>query len=55
MRWLSEFFESGYDIRSLMISIFTSSWFYDQKNIGTQIKSPVVLDGGHAPAAANGN
>jgi uncharacterized protein (DUF1800 family) len=38
----SEFFESGYDIRSLMISIFTSSWFYDNKNIGTQIKSPVV-------------
>jgi len=38
----TQFFESGYDIRSLMISIFTSSWFYDQKNIGTQIKSPVV-------------
>ncbi|HEY2648681.1 MAG TPA: DUF1800 family protein, partial [Puia sp.] len=26
----------------LMISIFTSSWFYDQKNIGCQIKSPVL-------------
>jgi uncharacterized protein (DUF1800 family) len=38
----SDFFESGYDIRSLMISIFTSSWFYDKKNIGTQIKAPVV-------------
>jgi uncharacterized protein (DUF1800 family) len=38
----SNFFESGYDIRNLMISIFTSSWFYDQKNIGNQIKSPVV-------------
>jgi uncharacterized protein (DUF1800 family) len=38
----SGFFESGYDIRTLMISIFTSSWFYDTKNIGTQIKSPVV-------------
>jgi uncharacterized protein (DUF1800 family) len=38
----SQFFESGYDIRSLMISIFTASWFYDQKNIGNQIKSPVV-------------
>ena len=36
------FYNSGYDIRGLMISIFTSSWFYDQKNIGTQIKSPVV-------------
>jgi uncharacterized protein (DUF1800 family) len=38
----SNFFESGYDIRNLMISIFTSSSFYDQKNIGNQIKSPVV-------------
>ncbi|HEY2347685.1 MAG TPA: DUF1800 domain-containing protein, partial [Puia sp.] len=37
-----EFFESGYNIRALMISIFTSSWFYDQKNIGCQIKSPVL-------------
>jgi len=25
-----------------MTSIFTSSWFYDQKNIGSQIKSPVL-------------
>ena len=36
----TQFFESGYDIRALMISIFNSSWFYDQKNIGSQIKSP---------------
>ena len=38
----SKFYDSNYDIRGLMVSIFTSSWFYDQKNIGTQIKSPVV-------------
>jgi uncharacterized protein (DUF1800 family) len=38
----SGFYDSGYDIRRLMISIFTASWFYDQKNIGIQIKSPVV-------------
>jgi uncharacterized protein (DUF1800 family) len=38
----SQFFESRYDIRVLMISIFTSTWFYDQKNIGSQIKSPVL-------------
>jgi hypothetical protein len=25
-----------------MISIFTSAWFFDQKNIGSQIKSPVL-------------
>jgi uncharacterized protein (DUF1800 family) len=37
-----KFFESGYDIRDLMIRIFTSSWFYDEKNIGIQIKSPVL-------------
>ncbi|HEY4936341.1 MAG TPA: DUF1800 domain-containing protein [Puia sp.] len=38
----SKFYDSNYDIRGLMISIFTSSWFYDQKNIGSQIKSPVL-------------
>src|SRR5450432_1434939 len=38
----AKFFDSGYDIRSLMTSIFTSSWFYDPKNIGSQIKSPVL-------------
>lgn len=38
----AQFFDSGYDIRLLMISIFSSSWFYDQKNIGSQIKSPVL-------------
>jgi uncharacterized protein (DUF1800 family) len=38
----TQFFENGYDIRGLMISIFSSDWFYDQKNIGSQIKSPVL-------------
>jgi uncharacterized protein (DUF1800 family) len=38
----AQFFESGYDIRALMISIFTSSWFYEEKNIGCQFKSPVL-------------
>jgi uncharacterized protein (DUF1800 family) len=38
----SKFYESGYDIRALMISIFTSAWFYDSENIGGQIKSPVL-------------
>ncbi len=37
-----EFYGNGYDIRLLMISIFTSTWFFDPKNVGTQIKSPVV-------------
>lgn len=38
----TKFFQSGYDIRLLLSGIFTSSWFYESKNIGTQIKSPVV-------------
>jgi len=37
------FYNSGYDIKKLMEDIFTSTWFYDEKNIGTRIKSPVEL------------
>ncbi len=37
------FYQSQYDIKSLMHTIFTSSWFYDEKNIGTKIKSPIEL------------
>jgi uncharacterized protein (DUF1800 family) len=36
------FFESDYDIRQLMKEIFTSAWFYNPENIGSQIKSPVL-------------
>jgi uncharacterized protein (DUF1800 family) len=39
----NKFYQSGYDISSLLREIFTSSWFYDEKNIGTRIKSPVEL------------
>lgn len=42
----AKFYESGYDIATLMNAIFTSDWFYDQKNIGTHIKSPVELIAG---------
>jgi uncharacterized protein (DUF1800 family) len=38
----SGFYDSGYDIRSLMTKIFTAPWFYEQKNIGNQIKSPIL-------------
>lgn len=42
--WLGDrFYKSGYDIKKLMEDIFTSNWFYDEKNIGTRIKSPVEL------------
>jgi uncharacterized protein (DUF1800 family) len=40
--WLSDrFYKNQYDIGQLMEDIFTSDWFYDEKNIGVQIKSPV--------------
>ncbi len=42
--WLSDrFYESNYNIQLLMKDIFLSDWFYDQKNIGSKIKSPVEL------------
>jgi uncharacterized protein (DUF1800 family) len=37
------FYQSGYDLRELSADIFASDWFYDDKNIGTRIKSPVEL------------
>lgn len=40
------FYHSGYDIKKLMTEIFSSTWFYDQKNIGNRIKSPVELMAG---------
>ncbi|GAB4093842.1 DUF1800 domain-containing protein [Flaviaesturariibacter terrae] len=42
--WLSDrFYRSDYNIQGLLDDIFTSSWFYDPKNIGTRIKSPIEL------------
>lgn len=44
---LSEsFYQSNYDIKKLMSDIFSSSWFYDKKNIGNRIKSPIELMAG---------
>ena len=37
------FRQSDYDIGALMKDIFTSKWFYNEKHIGTKIKSPVEL------------
>jgi hypothetical protein len=37
------FYDSNYDIKKLMYEIFTSEWFYDEKNIGNKIKTPVEL------------
>ncbi len=42
--WLANrFYQSDYDIEKLMEAIFTSDWFYEEKNIGIKIKSPVEL------------
>jgi uncharacterized protein (DUF1800 family) len=44
VNWLSNrFYQGNYNIQSLMQDIFTSDWFYHEKNIGTKIKSPVEL------------
>lgn len=44
VEWLgSRWFKNGYDIKKLMEDIFTSDWFYEEKNIGVHIKSPVEL------------
>src|SRR5688500_13613496 len=44
IEWMAErFYKSNYDIAQLMEDVFTSDWFYDEKNIGIKIKSPVEL------------
>lgn len=37
------FYKTNYDISKLIDSIFTSDWFYNEKNIGVKIKSPIEL------------
>lgn len=42
--WLADrFYRSGYEIAQLLDDIFTSDWFYDPKNMGNRIKSPIEL------------
>jgi uncharacterized protein (DUF1800 family) len=44
VKWLADrFYKNEYEISKLLEDIFTSEWFYDQKNIGSNIKSPVEL------------
>ncbi len=38
-----KFYQSNYDLRALMQEIFLADWFYEEKNIGSKIKSPVEL------------
>jgi uncharacterized protein (DUF1800 family) len=45
--WLANrFYKNEYHIGKLMEDIFTSDWFYDDKNIGARIKSPIELIAG---------
>lgn len=37
------FYRSNYNIKTLMQHIFSADWFYDKKNMGTKIKSPIEL------------
>lgn len=39
----AKFYDSNYDIKELMRSIFMADWFYDRPLIGNHIKSPVEL------------
>jgi uncharacterized protein (DUF1800 family) len=44
VEWLADrLYRTDYDIGKLMEDIFTSDWFYDEKNIGSRIKSPIEL------------
>ncbi len=44
INWLADrFYRNDYDISKLMEDIFTSDWFYDEKNMGARVKSPVEL------------
>lgn len=40
------FYQSGYNITTLLRAIFESDWFYQSQNRGTKIKSPVDLIAG---------
>lgn len=40
---ITTLFYKDYNIEKLMQHIFTSDWFYNEKNIGAKIKSPIEL------------
>jgi uncharacterized protein (DUF1800 family) len=37
------FYQSGYEIKPLLEFVFHADWFYDDRNIGNLVKSPVEL------------
>ena len=42
----NDFYNSNYNIEKLMRTIFESDWFYEEKNLGTKIKSPIEFMAG---------
>ena len=47
IEWLADrFFRNNYEISTLLEDIFTSDWFYEPRNIGALIKSPIELMAG---------
>ncbi len=42
----NSFYDNGYAIDKLIDSIFTSEWFYEDKNMGNKIKSPIEFIAG---------
>ncbi len=40
---MAELFYQNYDINEVMQFVFLSEWFYENKNIGSKIKSPIEL------------
>ena len=43
LKEIVEIFYKDYNIKNLMNHIFSSKWFYDDRNIGVKIKSPLEL------------
>jgi uncharacterized protein (DUF1800 family) len=40
---MAELFYQNYDINEVMQFVFLSEWFYENKNIGSKVKSPIEL------------
>ncbi|MCR6721703.1 MAG: DUF1800 domain-containing protein [Chitinophagaceae bacterium] len=44
VKWLADrFYKNDYSIELLLDDIFMSEWLYEEKNIGSKIKSPIEL------------
>jgi uncharacterized protein (DUF1800 family) len=47
INWLADrFYNNNYDIQKFLDDVFMSDWFYEEKNVGVKIKSPIELIAG---------